>query len=152
MPPEKYVAESVVEGLLALGIEGKRVLIPMAKVAREVLPEDFPLLTEKNEEVLKSEELEFFEKLKQGPSSVPLAPAVAQTVPEPVKPQNATAAKPQPPAQSPLQAALQSAAQVAAGNATAASQDGKGEAVDQKVYIPFQLVTPANVADYLSKN
>ncbi|NCD26689.1 MAG: HemD protein, partial [Deltaproteobacteria bacterium] len=38
--PPKYVAESVVEGLLALGIEGKRVLIPRAKVAREVLPEE----------------------------------------------------------------------------------------------------------------
>lgn len=38
--PKKYVAESVVEGLLALGIEGKRVLIPRAKVAREVLPDE----------------------------------------------------------------------------------------------------------------
>jgi inositol transport system substrate-binding protein len=28
----------------------------------------------------------------------------------------------------------------------------QGEPVDQKVYIPFQLVTPANVADYLAKN
>ena len=27
-----------------------------------------------------------------------------------------------------------------------------GETVDQKVYIPFQLVTPDNVADFLSKN
>jgi cytoskeletal protein RodZ len=97
------------------------------QMANKVLPEAFPLITEKNEEVLKSEELEFFDKLKQGPSSVPLAPAVAQTVPEPPRPQNATAAKPQPPAQSPLQAALQSAAQVAAGNASAASTDGKGE-------------------------
>ena len=96
------------------------------QMANKVLPEAFPLITEKNEEVLKSEELEFFDKLKQGPSSVPLAPAVAQTVPEPPRPQNATA-KPQPPAQSPLQAALQSAAQVAAGNASAASTDGKGE-------------------------
>ena len=96
------------------------------QMANKVLPEAFPLITEKNEEVLKSEELEFFDKLKQGPSSVPLAPAVAQTVPEPPRPQNATV-KPQPPAQSPLQAALQSAAQVAAGNASAASTDGKGE-------------------------
>lgn len=38
--PPKYVAESVVEGLLKLGIAGKRVLIPRAKVAREVLPEE----------------------------------------------------------------------------------------------------------------
>ena len=28
----------------------------------------------------------------------------------------------------------------------------KGEKVDAKVYIPFQLVTPANMADYMSKN
>ena len=28
----------------------------------------------------------------------------------------------------------------------------KGEAVEQKVYIPFQLVTPANVADFAAKN
>ena len=28
----------------------------------------------------------------------------------------------------------------------------KGEKVDPKVYIPFQLVTPANMADYMSKN
>jgi len=37
--PEKYVAESVVEGMLALGVAGKRVLIPRARQAREVLPE-----------------------------------------------------------------------------------------------------------------
>lgn len=37
--PEKYVAESVVDGLLKLGIKGAKVLIPRAKVAREVLPE-----------------------------------------------------------------------------------------------------------------
>ncbi|PIE69456.1 MAG: uroporphyrinogen-III C-methyltransferase [Deltaproteobacteria bacterium] len=37
--PEKYVAESVVEGLLELGIKDKRVLIPRARKAREVLPE-----------------------------------------------------------------------------------------------------------------
>jgi len=28
----------------------------------------------------------------------------------------------------------------------------KGETVDQKVYIPFKLVTPANMAEFLSKN
>ena len=38
--PAKYVAESVVEGLLALQIGGKRVLIPRAAQAREVLPEE----------------------------------------------------------------------------------------------------------------
>jgi uroporphyrinogen III methyltransferase / synthase len=38
--PQKYVAESVVEGLLRLGIKGKKVLIPRALVAREVLPEE----------------------------------------------------------------------------------------------------------------
>lgn len=37
--PEKYVAEHVAEGLLQLGIKGKKVLLPRAKVAREVLPE-----------------------------------------------------------------------------------------------------------------
>lgn len=39
------------------------------EMAAQILPEDFPLLTEKNEEVLKSEELEFFDKLKQGPGT-----------------------------------------------------------------------------------
>ncbi|WP_320171306.1 uroporphyrinogen-III C-methyltransferase [Maridesulfovibrio sp.] len=38
--PEKYVAEGVVSGLLERGIKGKKVLIPRAKVAREVLPEE----------------------------------------------------------------------------------------------------------------
>jgi len=39
--PPKYVAESVVDGLKALGVgKGTRVLIPRAKVAREVLPEE----------------------------------------------------------------------------------------------------------------
>ncbi|MBF0515133.1 MAG: uroporphyrinogen-III C-methyltransferase [Desulfovibrionaceae bacterium] len=38
--PEKYVAESVVAGLLALGIGGKNVLVPRAAKAREVLPEE----------------------------------------------------------------------------------------------------------------
>lgn len=37
--PEKYVAESVVETLLARGAAGSRVLIPRARQAREVLPE-----------------------------------------------------------------------------------------------------------------
>ncbi|RQD73210.1 uroporphyrinogen-III C-methyltransferase, partial [Desulfonatronospira sp. MSAO_Bac3] len=38
--PDKYVAESVVQGLLDLGVQGKKVLIPRAKVAREVLPQE----------------------------------------------------------------------------------------------------------------
>lgn len=39
--PEKYVAEHVVEGLIARGVgAGTKVLIPRAKVAREVLPEE----------------------------------------------------------------------------------------------------------------
>ncbi len=37
--PEQYVAEGVVEGLLQQGVKGSKVLIPRAKVAREVLPE-----------------------------------------------------------------------------------------------------------------
>jgi inositol transport system substrate-binding protein len=28
----------------------------------------------------------------------------------------------------------------------------KGEPVDRVTYIPFELVTPANMADYLGKN
>jgi uroporphyrinogen III methyltransferase / synthase len=36
--PDKYVAESVVDGLLKLGVKNKKVLIPRARVAREVLP------------------------------------------------------------------------------------------------------------------
>lgn len=38
--PEKYVAESVVEGMLEKGVKGKNILIPRAKEAREVLPEE----------------------------------------------------------------------------------------------------------------
>jgi len=37
--PSSYVAEGVAEAMLALGMEGKRVLLPRAKEAREVLPE-----------------------------------------------------------------------------------------------------------------
>jgi uroporphyrinogen III methyltransferase/synthase len=37
--PPKYVAEEVVAGLLDLGVAGKRVMIPRAAKAREVLPE-----------------------------------------------------------------------------------------------------------------
>jgi uroporphyrinogen III methyltransferase/synthase len=37
--PERFVAESAVQGLTALGVSGKRILIPRAKVARDVLPD-----------------------------------------------------------------------------------------------------------------
>lgn len=37
--PETYVAESVAEGLVKLGVKGVRVLLPRAKDARETLPE-----------------------------------------------------------------------------------------------------------------
>ena len=37
--PEKFVAESVAEGLQLFGMEGKRVLLPRALEAREVLPQ-----------------------------------------------------------------------------------------------------------------
>jgi cell division septation protein DedD len=103
------------------------------QMAQKVLPEDFPLLTEKNEEVLKSEELEFFEKLKQGPSSVPPAPA-PQTKAAPPQPKPLVAEAPKPadpaapkPEQSPIEAALQSAA-VAAGQSTPqVAKESKGE-------------------------
>ena len=64
------------------------------EMAQKVLPENIPLLTEKNEEVLKAEELEFFDKLKQGPSSVAAAPPAPAKPAQPPRPQNATAAKP----------------------------------------------------------
>jgi uroporphyrinogen III methyltransferase/synthase len=38
--PERYVAESVIQGLLERGAKGKRVLIPRAEKAREVLPDE----------------------------------------------------------------------------------------------------------------
>ena len=38
------------------------------------------------------------------------------------------------------------------GALDAALKLAKGEAVEQKVYIPFQLVTPANIDDFLKKN
>ncbi|MBG0776183.1 MAG: uroporphyrinogen-III C-methyltransferase [Desulfovibrionaceae bacterium] len=37
--PEKYVAEAVVAGMLDRGVAGTRILVPRARVAREVLPE-----------------------------------------------------------------------------------------------------------------
>ncbi|MDZ4310049.1 MAG: sugar ABC transporter substrate-binding protein [Cypionkella sp.] len=47
---------------------------------------------------------------------------------------------------------FQDAAGQGAGALDAAIKLSKGEAVDRKVYVPFQLVTPANVADYAAKN
>ncbi len=47
---------------------------------------------------------------------------------------------------------FQNAAGQGAGALDAAIKLSKGETVDQKVYIPFELVTPANVADYAAKN
>lgn len=103
------------------------------EMAQKVLPEDIPLLTEKNEEVLKGEELEFFEKLKQGPSSVPPAPAPAvKAAPPQPKPQVANAQKPgeaqsPKPEQSPIEAALQSAAVAAGQSPPAEAKETKGE-------------------------
>ncbi len=47
---------------------------------------------------------------------------------------------------------FQDAAGQGKGALEAAIKLAKGEAVEQKVYIPFQLVTPANIGDYLKKN
>jgi inositol transport system substrate-binding protein len=47
---------------------------------------------------------------------------------------------------------FQDAAGQGKGAVDAALSLAKGEAVDQKVYIPFQLVTPANIGDFLQKN
>lgn len=38
------------------------------------------------------------------------------------------------------------------GALDAALELARGEDVDQKVYIPFELVTPSNMADYLTAN
>lgn len=42
--PKEYRAESIIEGLGAQDLKGKRILIPRAKVAREVLPEEMKKL------------------------------------------------------------------------------------------------------------
>nr|CAD6595823.1 rhizopine-binding protein [Rhizobium sp. Khangiran2] len=47
---------------------------------------------------------------------------------------------------------FQDAAGQGKGAVDAALKLAMGESVDQKVYIPFQLVTPDNIADYKSKN
>lgn len=47
---------------------------------------------------------------------------------------------------------FQNAAGQGAGALDAALRLAKGEEVDQKVYIPFELVTPANIDNYMTKN
>jgi inositol transport system substrate-binding protein len=47
---------------------------------------------------------------------------------------------------------FQDAAGQGAGALDAALKLAKGEAVDQKVYIPFLLVTPANIDQFLKRN
>ena len=47
---------------------------------------------------------------------------------------------------------FQDAAGQGAGALNAALKLAKGEAVDKKVYIPFQLVTPANMDNFIKKN
>ncbi len=47
---------------------------------------------------------------------------------------------------------FQDAAGQGSGAVNAALALARGEAVDQKVYVPFLLVTPANVADFAAKN
>ena len=47
---------------------------------------------------------------------------------------------------------FQNAAGQGSGALDAAIKLSKGEAVDKKVYIPFELVTPANLANYQKKN
>jgi inositol transport system substrate-binding protein len=47
---------------------------------------------------------------------------------------------------------FQDAAGQGQGALDAALKLARGEAVEQKVYIPFQLVTPANMADFAAKN
>ena len=47
---------------------------------------------------------------------------------------------------------FQNAAAQGGGALDAAVKLAAGEAVDQKVYVPFELVTPANIANYLAKN
>ncbi|SNR48289.1 sugar ABC transporter substrate-binding protein [Paracoccus sediminis] len=47
---------------------------------------------------------------------------------------------------------FQNAAGQGQGAVDAALKLARGEAVDTKVYVPFELVTPANLADYQAKN
>ena len=47
---------------------------------------------------------------------------------------------------------FQNAAAQGSGSVDAAVKLAKGEAVEQAVWVPFELVTPANINDYLQKN
>lgn len=47
---------------------------------------------------------------------------------------------------------FQNAAAQGSGSVDAAAKLAAGEAVDQEVWVPFELVTPANIGDYLQKN
>lgn len=47
---------------------------------------------------------------------------------------------------------FQNAAAQGSGSLDAATKLAAGEAVDQAVWVPFELVTPANLADYTAKN
>lgn len=47
---------------------------------------------------------------------------------------------------------FQNAAAQGSGSLDAAIKLAKGEAVDKKVYVPFELVTPSNIDQYLKKN
>jgi ABC-type sugar transport system substrate-binding protein len=47
---------------------------------------------------------------------------------------------------------FQNAAGQGHGSLDAAMKLAKGEKVDRKVYIPFELVTPANMDKYATKN
>jgi inositol transport system substrate-binding protein len=47
---------------------------------------------------------------------------------------------------------FQNAAAQGSGSVDAAVKLAKGEAVEQQVWVPFELVTPANINDYLQKN
>ena len=47
---------------------------------------------------------------------------------------------------------FQDAAGQGVGAVDAALALARGEAVDQKVYVPFQLVTPENMAEFTTQN
>ena len=47
---------------------------------------------------------------------------------------------------------FQNAAAQGSGSIDAAVKLAKGEAVEQKVWVPFELVTPSNIDQYLKKN
>jgi inositol transport system substrate-binding protein len=47
---------------------------------------------------------------------------------------------------------FQNAAAQGGGALDAALKLAKGEAVEQKVWVPFELVTPENIGNYLAKN